>query len=140
MKKLQYINKKRKSPSEREAFQASSFILWQKSPSHVQGLVCLEAIPVVLIVGRQSEGAGKTEVWSRLTISRQQKRHMFEIMLWFFQFVFYCLFGLNTYHSCCEAKDHKDQCFLTWHYFNISLLQLKPCRNLSKERTYCNGN
>lgn len=69
---------------------------------------------------------GKDRCWSRLTISQQQQFHMFEITLWLFQFDSYCVFGLNTCHSCCEAKDHKDWCSLMSHCFSTSLLQLMP--------------
>lgn len=70
-----------------------------------------------------NQRSGKDRCWSRLTISRQQQLHMFEIMLWFvFQFDFYCLFGLNTCHSHSKARDHKGQCSLISYCFNNSLL------------------
>lgn len=74
-----------------------------------------------------SQLEGNQKKWERQMLVKanhqsQRQLHMFEITLWFFQFDFYCLFGLNTCHSCYEAKDHEDQCSLISHCFNTSLL------------------
>jgi hypothetical protein len=60
---------------------------------------------VVPVVGKQSEEVGKTDAGQGFPLFNSSRLHMFEITLWLFQFDFYCLFGQNTCHSCCEAKN-----------------------------------
>lgn len=60
-KNIQDISKQRECLLNLSFFQNIPLILWQRLPRHVQDFVCLQSIPVVPIVGRQSEEVEKTD-------------------------------------------------------------------------------
>lgn len=76
---------------------------------------------MVPVAGRQPEEVGKTDAGQgQPFVGSSSFTCLKSCCGFFFQFDFYCLFGLNACHSCCKVKYHKGQCSLVSHSLNTS--------------------